>query len=89
MSNTFAKLFETERGQILVKIDTGEGDAPEIRFYVSPEGLGVCSVALTYKDSDSGWDTAEKSFEKIDQAMAMEITREVFEMAGQVSGVRE
>ncbi len=49
----FAKLFETELGQILVKKDTNEEDDSEIRFYFTANGLGVCSSAYTYKNEDS------------------------------------
>ncbi|MFK7088653.1 hypothetical protein AAFM71_07530 [Chromobacterium violaceum] len=81
MNKPFAKLFEIERGQILVKLDAGEDGAPEIRFYAQPEGLGVCSVALAYEDSDKGWDAAEQVFEQIDEPKAMTAAAEIFQMA--------
>ena len=41
MDRVFAKLYETEVGQILVKID--EDDCvPECRIFFQPEGFGVC-----------------------------------------------
>lgn len=62
----FAKLFETEIGQVLVKIDSGE-DGAEVRVYCEPKGFGVCSLALTWKDDDeeTQWDKAELAFEKL------------------------
>lgn len=58
----FAKLFENEKYvQILVKIDSDE--SPEVRTYFKPEGLGVCSFAVAFEDSDDGWDKAEAYFE--------------------------
>ncbi|WP_426427357.1 hypothetical protein [Pseudomonas palmensis] len=45
----FAKLFEfTDIGQVLVKLDDGD-DGPEVRTYFVPDGLGVCSIAMTFK----------------------------------------
>lgn len=82
----FAKLFETERGQILAKIDSGEDGAPEVRFYASPEGLGVCSVSLNYEDSEAGWDSAEHAFEKVDEAAAVQACATIFEMAAKMRG---
>ena len=79
----FAKLFETEKfGQILVKIDKGEDESPEIRVYVSPPKLGICSWAAGYPDSDEGWDTAEKAFEeKFTPEFAESIAAGIFEQA--------
>lgn len=72
----FVKLFETEVGQILVKIDDGE-DGPEVRYYFEPEGLGVCSMALNFKDSDEGdaWDKADKAFALIDKDQAISLVK--------------
>jgi hypothetical protein len=68
----YAKLFDSAGyGQLLVKLDRSpEGDAPEVRFYCSPPGLGVCSMAMGFTDDDNGWDAAEAAFEKVDCAMA-------------------
>lgn len=75
----FAKLFETELGQVLVKIDSGD-EGPELRVFFKPDGLGVCSVVLTgYKDDDKGWDAAEKAFEGLDESIATGIAREAIE----------
>jgi uncharacterized protein YrzB (UPF0473 family) len=68
----FAKIFETkEHGQILVKIDTDEESNPEVRFYFEPEGLGVCSMAISNEDSDEGWKIIEKVFDKFDEEAAI------------------
>lgn len=87
MSMNFAKVFDTERGQILVKLDAGDDGAPEIRFFAQPEGLGVCSVALSYEDSDKGWDAAEQVFEQIDEPKAMTAAAEIFRAAQELTGV--
>ena len=77
----FCKLFDTERGQILVKIDrNAEGD-PEVRFFAQPEGLGVCTVAAGYEDNDAGWDKAEDYFARVDSAKAIEATQVLWKMS--------
>jgi len=75
----FCKLFESEtHGQILVKLDRNEEGNPEVRLFVSPEGLGVCSLAAWYSDDDEGWDKAEEWFGRIDQTKAIEHTKILF-----------
>lgn len=80
MITQFAKLFETEEyGQILVKLDSDPDDhAPEVRFYVNPPDLGVCSFAAGYPDSDEGWDAAQAYFDKCDLEMAVSAAAKVF-----------
>lgn len=81
MISKFAKLFETPVGQILVMLFAGNDDKPEIRFFAKPEGLGVSFVALTFDDSDKGWDAAERAFEVIEQDGAVRGTAPLFDMA--------
>lgn len=70
----FAKLFESPKyGQILAKLDTHHEDhTPEVRFYVQPKELGVCSFAMGFKDNDLGWELAEQAFAKTDLELAEE-----------------
>lgn len=75
----FAKLFDTPRGQVLVKVDADQEGAPEIRFYVKPEGFGVNSVAFGYEDSDQGWIDAEEGFEKVSYEMAEAAAKQVYD----------
>lgn len=66
----FAKLFDRPGyGQVLAKLDVYEGK-PELRWYVQPPELGVCSFALGFSDSDEGWDAAERAFERAGDAEA-------------------
>ncbi len=66
----FAKLFERPGfGQVLAKLDVHEGK-PELRWYVQPPELGVCSFALGFEDTDEGWDAAERAFNGADEAAA-------------------
>jgi hypothetical protein len=71
----FAKLYETEVGQILVKMDSNEEYAPEVRFYFEPQGLGVCSLATSFKDNAEGWDNQEKYFNEMSKEQATSIVK--------------
>lgn len=68
----FAKLYGTENDQLLVTIDEGE-NGPEIRFHFKPEGLGVCSFAMQFEDSDAGWDNAEAGFRDMTEERARKL----------------
>ena len=78
----FVKLFESAKyGQICVmRKGQDASDAAEIRFYVKPDGLGVCSVAIEYGDDEAGWDLSEKMFQKIEQENAEGAVKGLFEI---------
>jgi hypothetical protein len=79
----FAKIFETpDHGQVLVKKDTNNKGCPEIRWFVEPPEFGVCSMAVSFEDSDSGWDSADKAFDKSDQNAAIVAANRIFEGVG-------
>jgi len=75
----FAKLYGTDKDQILVKIGTNDEYKPEVRFYVKPEGLGVCTLAVSFADNDAGWANAQKCLDEMTEEkarlMAARITR--------------
>lgn len=59
----FCKVFEDEKwGQILCMKDAGDDGNPVIKVMIEPEGLGICSAVLHYKDTDEGWDTRDQVF---------------------------
>lgn len=63
----FCKVFRHEKyGQILAKIDANDDGIPEVRWYVQPPDLGVCTIAVSFTDDDEGWALADKAFEKSD-----------------------
>lgn len=63
----FAKLFETEHGQVVVI--RREGDVgPEIYLYAMPEGLGLCEAATVFITTDA----ADKSFAEFGHDKAVE-----------------
>ena len=64
---SFAKLFDTQRfGQVLALLEPDDKGNPALHWYVEPKGLGVCRIALGFKDTDDGWDAAERALEKAD-----------------------
>lgn len=69
----FAKLYGTDEDQVLVKVDSNDEGRPEIRFYAKPEGLGLCSLAISFEDSDDGWDKAEKALKEMTEAKVRKI----------------
>lgn len=76
----FAKIFDSSKyGQILVKQDTDPDDGkPEVRFYVKPDGLGVCSGAIGFKDSDAGWELCDKEFDACTLESSEQIVESMF-----------
>ena len=75
----FAKLYETDLGQILVKQDATEEGVPEVRFFFEPEDMGVCSVALSFSDTEAGWSESDKAFNDVDENKAIGIVSGVLE----------
>lgn len=73
----FAKLYGTDKDQVLVKQDINEDGCPEIRFYCEPEGLGVCSIAISFKDDENGWDKAEEVFNEVTETKAREMCKRI------------
>ena len=72
MAEEFAKIFDVENvGQILVLHKGNEDNAPEVRFFLNPEGLGVCSLAVTASDTDGGWTCMEELFDSMDEEKAL------------------
>lgn len=59
----FAKLYETDRGQILITRDEDDEGKPAVKCQVQPAGMGVCAVCATYKDDDRGQALADSIFE--------------------------
>lgn len=80
----FAKIFGTPKDQILVlKQEVWESDdkAGEIRVFIQPYGLGVCSLAMRFSDTEQGWENREYCFrnftEDVAQSFANMIREEI------------
>lgn len=81
----FAKIFETEKyGQILLKFDANENGNPEIRAYIQPKDLGVCSLAASAdNDDDETWDEFENVFlNEFNEEEAIELLQPLLVAAG-------
>lgn len=63
----FAKLYETERGQIVVLRDKDSEENPAIVFMFDPgvEALAVCRLALGFQDSNEGENQRDAAFEAL------------------------
>jgi len=68
MIRRFAKLFETNLGQILVLRRSGD-DGPEITIFFNPgvEGAGLCRIDINFPDSEEGETAADFGFDLIDE----------------------
>lgn len=72
----FAKLYGDGDDQILVKLDSNDDSGePEVRFYSAFPDVGVCSIAVGFKDTDLGWSAAEKAFSNITEILAKEAVK--------------
>ena len=85
----FAKIYETDLGQVLVKKDTNDDNSnPEIRFYFEPKGLGVCNIALSMKDdSEESWVAMDKLFDRATKEKAYDMVKNAIDEL-QLSGLQ-
>lgn len=74
----FAKVFATQYGQVVVFLQDNEEDGhPEIRMFSKPKGLGICSAAFGFPDTDAGRQASEEGFGKVTQEMAEASAKEL------------
>lgn len=79
----FAKLYETELGQILIIFDSNDDYKPSITAWFTPKGLGVCKLGVNgFPDTDKGWEDAESLFNGIDQNKAFNIVSAAIKAIG-------
>jgi hypothetical protein len=73
----FAKLFETELGQILVmrESDNDEGDAVSFYFDAGVAGLSTTKTKLGFENEEDADDT----FEEMDETKAQRIVGEMIQ----------
>ncbi len=78
MNNNFAKIFQSEAfGQILVKKDDNDQDDPEIRFFFNPDQLGICSLAVAFKNVEN----QDKAQKEVFEGLTLEKVEGVVENA--------
>lgn len=84
--NDFAKIFRhPDHGQILVLRQESDEDAPELRVFVQPAGLGLCSMAFTFTGPEGGHRQADIAFDRADEAFAFMAAAEVFRVTGPIT----
>lgn len=82
----FAKLFRHPTiGQVLVMRQSGD-DGPELRVFVHPPGLDVCSIALGFSDDDAGYEKADAAMECVDESRAYKMAESVMEQISDLVG---
>ena len=59
----FAKLYETDLGQLLVMRAAADDGVPGVRLFFVPAGFGLCSVTAKFEDSEAGVDAADRFFD--------------------------
>lgn len=76
----FAKLFESDRGQLLALRCANENDAPCIRIMAEPENFGLCEVAINFSDTDAGYASAQKALDSMSVEAALKALQPLFEL---------
>ena len=77
----FAKLYETEFGQILVVLDTNSDTGkPELKFSYQPADMGVCSTGINYDDTAKGIKASEHDMRNMSEKRAIAVIRKLDEM---------
>ncbi len=76
MKKPFAKLFETDRGQVLVMRRDSDDNGPEIAVFFTPntDRTGLCKVAVSgFGDNEAAEARADAAFEKITEEGAIAV----------------
>lgn len=85
----FAKVFDTERGQILLVLELEHDDGPSITVHADPgEPFGLCTTRLGYHESDEGRTRAREVFDAATADHAMKAAKPLFTMADEAGGDR-
>lgn len=77
----FAKLFEKDGVQVLVKIDADSLGLPAVDFFSTPKGFGVCRTGVSFADTSEGWEKAQRFFDSITEEKAFEYAQHIFEFS--------
>ena len=73
----FAKIYEFDDiGQVLVK-HANTDDGYEVKVYCEPKGFGICSMALNFPDTDTGFKNSNKCFSAVTSHHAEKTARDI------------
>jgi hypothetical protein len=75
----FCKIFETVKGQVLVKKDVTGDNIPEVKIYFEPLDYGVCNIGISLNDNSK---TIDEIFDSIDEQTALSMINKSMEQAG-------
>lgn len=68
----FAKVHDTEFGQVLVFVDTNDSDLPAVCIAAHLETGEIVKMHIGgWKDTDAGWAQAKKAFDMMDGDAAL------------------
>ncbi len=79
----FAKLYETDIGQILAISDDDESGAPEVRIYFKPDGLGVCHISHVFSDNEKGVRHRNELMDNLTEEKAVAFVRDIISQVKQ------
>lgn len=73
--NSFAKLFDTERGQVVALRHQDSDGSPAVVFMFDPgvDGLALCSIALAFDDNELGEEKRDAAFDAITEETAKKV----------------
>jgi hypothetical protein len=71
----FAKLFETDEGQILVRLDTNSADEPSVVFSFEVDPAAPRSAMYDLAIGFDSWEAAEEALNRVDQEKALPLVR--------------
>lgn len=76
----FAKLADTEFGQCLIEVRSGE-EGPEVRMRIDRAEVAVEMTLNGYGDDDAAWEKCQKALDGLDpDVVAKELARQVDEL---------
>ncbi len=86
-SPPFAKLYNADRGQILVVLNLNDDDGPTLAVTVDPGGIyGLCTTKGGYDDTDDGRRRAQEAFDGMTDEKVMGLAGKIYKMADGLSG---
>lgn len=73
----FAKIFNTDIGQILVLIDESDDQLPEIKIIFKHDGLKYELKIDGFTDDENVWDRVQCHFERLDEKLIYQMVKKV------------
>jgi len=78
----FAKLFGEGETQLVVIKQADDEGRPEVRTFFQADGLGVSSIAISFKDTEGGWKSADTVFDALTEEKARKVVNDTLTEIG-------